>query len=104
MDMKKTKKLPILTSQDIRKLKSKVHHLKPVVIVGNNGLTDAVIQEIDLTLNDHELIKIRIHIKDQKEELTKITNEICSKTNSSLIQTIGHIVAIYRKNLQNEEN
>lgn len=101
--MKKTKKQSILAPQDIRELRSKVHHLKPIVIIGNNGLTDAVIQEIDHALNDHELIKIRVHIKDNKEELAKITSEICTKTQATLIQTIGHIVAIYRKNLQIEE-
>ncbi|EKE01398.1 MAG: hypothetical protein ACD_21C00146G0007 [uncultured bacterium] len=98
----KAKKVAPLTPQDIRELKSKVHHLKPVVIIGDKGLTAAVIQEIDRALNDHELIKIRVHIED-REELNKITTEICTKTNASLIQVIGHIVAVYRKNPQNEE-
>jgi len=91
-----------LTPQDIRELRSKVHHLKPIVIIGNNGLTEPVIQEIDRALHDHELIKIRVHVKDKKDELTKITQEICTRTNSTLIQFIGHIIAIYRKNPQNE--
>jgi RNA-binding protein len=105
MNMKKTKKLPHLelTSQDIRELKSKVHHLKPVVIIGSNGLTDAVIQEINLSLNTHELIKIRIHLNDSKEGMTEIVNEICTKTQAVSIQMIGHIAAIYRKNPQHEE-
>jgi len=102
--MTKKIKQPILAFQDIRELKGKIHHLKPIVIIGNNGLTPAVIQEIDRALNDHELIKIRVHIKDSKEELAKITQEICTKTNATAIQTIGHIVAVYRKNLQNEDD
>ena len=97
-------KPPILTPHDIRELKGKIHHLKPIVIIGNNGLTPAVIQEIDRALNDHELIKIRVHVKDSKEELAKTTQEICAKTNATLIQTIGHIASVYRKNLQSEED
>jgi RNA-binding protein len=102
--MAKKTKLPILAPQDIRELKGKIHHLKPTVIIGNNGLTSAVIQEIDQALNDHELIKIRVHVKDSKEKLTKITQEICTKTDATVIQTIGHIIAVYRKNLLGEEN
>ena len=95
-------KRPILTSQTIRELRSNLHHLKPVVIIGNKGLSEAVVQEIDQALNDHELIKIRAQIKNRKE-LNEITHEICTKTNATLVQNIGHIIAIYRKNLQNEE-
>lgn len=100
--MTKKIKQPTLTPQDIRELRSKTHHLKPIVIIGNNGLTESVIQEIDRALNDHELIKIRVSVKDSKEELIKITQEICTKTDSTLIQFIGHIIAVYRKNPQND--
>ena len=99
--IKKNKKTT-LTSQEIRELRGKLHHLKPVVIIGNKGLSETVIQEINRALNDHELIKIRIQAKDRKD-LSKITNEICTQTNSTLINTIGHIASIYRKNLQKEE-
>ena len=85
-----------LTPQNIRNLKSKVHHLKPIVIVGNKGLTDMVIQEIDRALDDHELIKIRIHTQD-REALATAISDICTKTNAKLIHSIGHIIAIYRK-------
>ena len=96
------KTLPTLNPHDIRELKSKLHHLKPVVIIGNKGLTDAVTQEIDRALNDHELIKVRADVKNS-EELATIADAICAKTKSTLIQTIGHIIAVYRKNLQAEE-
>lgn len=91
-----------LNPQTIRELKSKLHHLKPVVIIGNHGLTDAVTHEIDRALNDHELIKVRANASN-KEEFTAITEKLCADTQSTLIQTIGHIIAIYRKNLQLEE-
>ena len=97
------KSMKDLTPQDIRSLKNKVHHLKPVVIVGNKGLTDMVIQEIDRALYDHELMKIRIHTQN-REELAKNITDICTKTNVILIHSIGHIIAIYRKNPDNEDN
>lgn len=102
--MTKKPKQPPLTSQDIRELRAKLHHLKPIVIIGNNGLTEAVIQEIGRALHDHELIKIRTNVKNRKEELATITQEICAKTNATLIQIMGYIIAIYRKNLQSDES
>lgn len=98
---KKANKQPLLSIKNIRELRGQTHHLKPVVIIGNNGLTETVIQEIDRALDDHELIKIRVH-KNNKNELTDIIGEVCNKTFATLVQVIGHIVAIYRKNLQNE--
>ncbi len=91
-----------LHAHDIRELRSKLHHLKPVVIVGVNGLTQSVIEEIDRALETHELIKIRTPVS-AGEELIDIAHKICEKTNSALIQTIGHIIAIYRKNLLIED-
>jgi RNA-binding protein len=84
-----------LSSKEIRELREKLHHLKPVVIIGGNGLTDNVLFEIDRALNDHELIKIRID-EDDREKIEKMATLICEKNNSELVQIIGHIVAIYR--------
>lgn len=103
MNLITKKSIKNLTPQFIRSLKNKVHHLKPIVIVGNKGLTDMVIQEIDRALDDHELMKIRIHTQN-REELAKNTVDICTKTNAILIHSIGRIIAIYRKNLDNEDN
>ena len=86
-----------LHAHDIRELRGQLHHLKPVVIIGANGLTNAVIEEIERALDNHELIKIRT-LTTVGEELGEIAHKICEKTNSALIQTIGHIIAIYRKN------
>jgi len=96
------KKPPILNHHDIRELKDKLHHLKPAIVIDNKGLTDEIFQDIDSALNDFELIKIRTHT-DSSEELITIADEICSKTKAALVQTIGFIIAIYRKNLLVEE-
>lgn len=94
--MAKTKNKNQLSPQEIRELRSKLHHLKPVVIIGDNGLTSAVFQEIDRALNDHELIKVRANIED-RDELETIMTAVCEKTNCAHIQTIGHIIAFFRK-------
>lgn len=88
--------MPTITSQQKRELKSQLHILKPVVIIGNNGLTDSVIQEINRALDDHELIKIRIDENDRSIRENMIT-KVCKSTNAVLIQSIGKIAALYRK-------
>lgn len=108
MAKKSTKNLksiqPALSSQQLRELKSQLHHLKPVVIVGNNGLTANVLQEIERALDDHELIKIRFSFEEQEQQSSvDIAKMICTETNSTLVQTIGHIIAIYRANPISEE-
>ena len=103
MNLITKKSMTDLTPQFIRSLKAKVHHLKPIVIIGNKGVTEMVIQEIDRALDDHELIKIRIHMQN-REDLAQSIAAICAQTNATLIHTIGHIVAIYRKNPDNEDS
>ena len=79
-----------------KNLKAKAHGLKPEVIVGQAGLTGAVLAEIEIALNSHELIKIKI--RAEKDKRMTITEEICNSVNAELIQKIGQIVVIYRKN------
>lgn len=79
-----------------QQLRAKAHQLNPVVIIGNQGLTANVHQEIDNALLTHELIKIRVHSKD-REHIKKIIEEVCQQHQAQLIQTIGHIFVIYRK-------
>ena len=78
-------------------LKQQAHHLKPVVMIGNKGLSDAVHQEIEVALDAHELIKIKINANDQEDK--KIMLElILQQHQAQLIQSIGYIAVIYRKN------
>tara|TARA_B100001013_G_C24615125_1_gene444850 strand:- start:251 stop:547 length:297 start_codon:yes stop_codon:yes gene_type:complete len=73
------------------------HKLKPVVFIGNSGLSESVLTELFSTINHHELIKIKIKasnriIRDQ------IIDEICKKTSTQLVTQIGGIALIYKKN------
>jgi RNA-binding protein len=78
-------------------LKAKAHALKPVVITGQHGITPAVLNEINLALDHHELIKVRVNAAD-RDERTEMVEEIVRATGAELIQAIGHVITIYRKN------
>jgi RNA-binding protein len=90
-----------ISSAHKQNLRSKAHSLKPVIIIGNHGLTAAVQTEINQTLEAHELIKIRVNATD-REERQLMTEEICREQHAELIQSIGHIIVIYRKNIDTE--
>ncbi len=85
-----------MTPAKIKQLKSQAHLLKPVIRVGQSGLTKSVLDEIELTLNTHELIKIKI--RAEKEDRIQISAQIVKASQAELIQSIGQIIVIYRKN------
>jgi RNA-binding protein len=79
---------------DKKKLRAQAHALKPVILIGQAGLTAAVLAEIELALNYHELIKIKI--RAEKEVRKLIRDKICAETGATPIQSIGQIVVLYR--------
>jgi len=86
-----------LAAQQKRQLRQLGHHLKPVVIVGQAGLTDAVLAEADLALTHHELLKMRLNAADRKER-REMVEKICEALDADLVNTIGHIALIFRRN------
>jgi len=88
-----------LTSAQTKRLRAEGHRLKlkPVVIIGQKGLSDNLHAEIDGALDHHELIKMRIPGLDKvgKRELCL---GICTRHNAQLIQSIGNVIVIYRSN------
>lgn len=87
----------ILTHSQKRYLKTLAQHRKPVVIIGNNGATLAVRQEIDQALNHHELIKIRVNAED-RDTREKMIEDLCLASEAILVQRIGHIAVLFRRN------
>ena len=77
-----------------KKLRAVAHTLKPVVMIGQSGLTTAVLAEIEQALDSHELIKVKIRAERDKRKL--ISEKICADTGAELIQDIGQITVIYR--------
>ncbi|SAK55661.1 CRS1/YhbY domain-contain protein [Caballeronia catudaia] len=76
-------------------LRSQAHALKPVVLVGAEGLTDAVLKEINVHLEAHQLIKVRV-FGDEREARVEIYDEICDRLNAAPIQHIGKLLVIWR--------
>ncbi len=86
-----------MNAADKKQLKSRAHALKPVVIVGQSGLSETVLAEIELALNHHELIKVKIRSTDRQTH-KQLSQKICTATGAELIQSIGQIIVIYREN------
>ena len=84
-----------LSTKQIAHLRGLAHNLNPVVMIGNNGLTDNIIKEIELNLNAHELIKIQV-AGDDREARVAIYADICAKTNAVAVHHIGKQLVIYR--------
>ena len=78
-----------------RYLRSLAHHLKPVVIVGKNGVSAQLVGSVDLALKDHELIKVKFC--ELKEEKKEISSEIAQSTKSDVVGIIGNIAIFYRQ-------
>lgn len=83
-------------------LRAQAHHLDPVVLLGSNGLTDAVIKEVDRELNVHGLIKVRVP-SDDREERVAIYEELAEKLGAAKIQLIGKLFVLYRPIPEKEE-
>lgn len=86
-----------LSENQRRFLRGRAHALKPVIHVGNNGLTDAVAKETERALKDHELIKVRAPGSD-REARDALFTDLASRTASTLVQRIGHVAVLYRPN------
>jgi RNA-binding protein len=85
-----------LTAAQKSYLRSRAHHLKPVVMVGQHGLNENIFTEIGIALDAHELIKVKIAA--DRDERAKITQAILENSGAELVQTIGQMSVIYRRN------
>lgn len=85
-----------LNEKQKRHLRQLAHPLKPVVIIGDAGLTEGVLRELDLSLEHHELLKVRINAED-RESRQALIEQLCKKSRSELVQRIGHVAVLYRR-------
>jgi RNA-binding protein len=82
-------------------LRSQAHHLKPLVLIGRNGINKQVIGSVDLALKDHELIKVKFgEFKDAKKEMSA---EIAEASKSEVVGIIGNIAIFFRQHPQPEK-
>jgi len=85
-----------LTNKQKQFLKSIAHDLKPVILLGGNGLTGGVVAEIDVALNFHELIKIKVPTEDREEKVL-IMDAIVRETKADKVQVIGKTLVLFRQ-------
>nr|WP_295076624.1 YhbY family RNA-binding protein [uncultured Roseateles sp.] len=75
--------------------RSEAHHLDPVVMIGSDGLTPAVVKATDAALNSHGLIKVRV-FSDDRANRESIFASLCGELNAAPIQHIGKLLVIWR--------
>ena len=88
-----------MNSSEKKALRAKAHTLKPIITVGQAGVSEPVMKEVEIALDFHELLKVRIRSSDREARKASIA-DICSQSGAELIQIIGQIGIIYRKKPQ----
>ena len=73
------------------------HQLKPVIMVGDAGLSPSLLQEFESTIGHHELIKVRVRAADRPSRDAMI-DELCDKGAATLVTRIGNVALLYRRN------
>jgi RNA-binding protein len=91
-----------ITIEKRRALRAEAHPLPPVVMIGNAGLTDAVVKEIENALHTHELMKIRV-LSGEKDTREALLQAICERVNAAPVQHIGKILVIYRPIIKKQD-
>ena len=84
-----------LNTEQRRFLRALAHHLKPTVMIGNQGLTESVMRELARNLDAHELIKVRV-LGDERETRVALMTEICEHLECAPVQHIGKLLLLYR--------
>lgn len=92
-----------LTQEQKKHFKSIGHHLKPVLIVAENGLSEGVLAELERALNDHELIKVQFRITE-RDDRRALIDEISQVGRCELVQVIGKMALLYRRNPKPNKN
>ncbi len=86
-----------ISSAQRRLLRQQAHHLKPVVTLGQQGLTAAVLHELNIALDHHELLKVKINGADRTARAALIS-AIAEQCTAEVVQHIGHTASFYRAN------
>lgn len=83
-----------LSSNQRHHLRCLAHAIKPIVTLGQRGLTDAVVAELDIALTRHELLKVKIGAERRDATVA----ELCERTSAEWVQTMGNTVTLFRRN------
>ncbi|OIO67679.1 MAG: ribosome assembly RNA-binding protein YhbY [Zetaproteobacteria bacterium CG12_big_fil_rev_8_21_14_0_65_55_1124] len=85
-----------LDSAQKKKLKQAAHHLKPLIRVGQKGMTDSLVTETDACIERHELIKVHV-AAGERDERSALATELATKIGADLVHSIGKVFILYRK-------
>lgn len=85
-----------MNSKQISYLRGLAHNLNPVVMISNKGLSESVLKEINVSLDAHELVKIKV-MGDDRVLRAKLLTDICEQTNAIAVHHIGKQLVIYRQ-------
>ena len=85
-----------LSEKQKKHLRRLAHPLNPIVMLGNAGLTDGVVNELDRALSDHELVKVSARVGDRHTRDAALTT-LGARTSSALVQRIGNVGVFYRR-------
>ncbi|MEO7917636.1 MAG: ribosome assembly RNA-binding protein YhbY [Dokdonella sp.] len=88
-----------LSKNQIRHLRGLAHVLNPVILMGQKGLTDGVLGELDLALSHHELVKVKLTGSD-RDERAAVLKSMLDSTGAELVQSIGHTASLFRRNTE----
>ncbi len=95
----KTQDTMSLSQAQKKAFRSIGHHLNPVVTVSENGISEGVLAELERALSDHELIKIKLALPE-RDDRAAMLGELVTASGAELVQTIGKMALLYRKNPQ----
>ena len=87
----------MLAASERKRLRAIAHHLDPIVMIGDAGLSTGVIDECERALKDHELIKTKIHL-DDRDDRRELGEQLCEAVQAQVVQRIGKTLVIYREN------
>jgi RNA-binding protein len=88
-----------LSEKQKKYLRRLAHPLHPLVMLGNSGLTEGVLLELDRALADHELVKVSVRLSDRAARNAALAS-LSQRTSSELVQRVGHVGVYYRQNRQ----
>lgn len=88
-----------LTQVQRKHLRELGHKLKPVIQVGDAGVSDPLFREFDSTIGHHELIKVKLRAGN-RDERDRMIDELCQRGAATLIARVGNTALIYRRNAE----
>lgn len=88
-----------LTESQKKVLRGLGHNLKPVITVGDAGLSESLLKEFESTIAYHELIKVRFRAAD-REHRDAIVAELCERGSADLVTRIGNVALLFRRNAE----